>query len=141
MSVREAGPGDVEAILDLGERFHAFSPWRDRPFQREATRRTVEALIQSESGVLLFNGEGILGGVLSPIYFGGGVVAQELFWFADRGGRELIKAFEQWAGAKGADGVLMVNLAVNERTDALMCRMYERMGYGLRERHYWKELG
>lgn len=138
--IREAGEADIPAILELGERFHALSPWSDRRFRREATERTVRALIEQPNAVLLFNGHGILGGVLSPIYFGGGVVAQELFWFADSRGRELIKAFEEWAHANGADGVLMVNLALDDRTDALMHRMYSRMGYSLRERHYWKEL-
>lgn len=138
--VREAVGADIPAILDLGERFHGLSPWRDRPFNRDATEQTVRNLIASPHGALLFNGAGILGGVLAPIYFGGGLIAQELFWFADRGGRELIKGFEGWARDNGADGVLMVNLALNARTDALMDRMYQRMGYGLRERHYWKDL-
>jgi hypothetical protein len=138
--VREATEADIPAILDLGERFHALSPWRDRPFDREATERTVANLIASPQGVLLFNGEGILGGVLAPIYFGGGLIAQELFWFADRGGRELLDGFETWAREQGACGVLMVNLVLDERTDAIMNRMYERRGYALRERHFYKEL-
>lgn len=137
---RPATEADIPAILDLGERFHALSPWRDRPFDRGATEQTVRNLISAPCGALFFNGAGILGGVLSPIYFGGGLVAQELFWFADRGGRELLDAFEAWAAENGAAGVLMVNLVMNERTDAVMNRMYERRGYQLRERHFYKEL-
>lgn len=138
--IREAVEGDIPAILELGQRFHALSPWSDRPFNREATEQTVRNLIASPQGVLLFNGSGILGGVLAPIYFGGGLIAQELFWFADKGGRELLDGFERCAEASGACGVLMVNLVMDERTDAIMNRMYERRGYALRERHFYKEL-
>lgn len=138
--VREAVEADIPAILELGERFHAISPWRDRPFRRDATERTVRGLIESDYGVILFNGTGILGGVISPIYFGGGVIAQELFWFADRSGRELLDAFEGWAAENGACGVVMVNLVLEDRADAIMNRMYERRGYALRERHFYKEL-
>lgn len=138
--VREAAEGDVPAILDLGERFHALSPWRDRPFDRAATEQTVRALIAAPTAAMLFNGSGILGGILSPIYFGGGIVAQELFWFADRDGRALLDAFEAWAKANGADGILMIHLTLGEREDRVMSRMYERRGYGLREKHFYKEL-
>ncbi len=138
--VRPATHDDIPAILDLGERFHALSPWRDRPFSRDATEQTVRALIDNEDACLFFNGAGILGGVLSQIYFGGGLIAQEAFWFADKGGRELLDAFEAWAAQKGACGVIMVHLALNDRADAVMGAMYARRGYALRESHYFKEL-
>lgn len=131
---------DIPAMLDLGERFHAMSSWRDRPFDCETMRQVFVRLIQNPEMVLLYNGTGILGGFLSPIYFGGGLLAQEVFWFADKNGRELLDEFEAWARDLGADGVLMVNLALDERTDRVMDAMYRRRGYGLRERHYWKEL-
>lgn len=136
----QARESDIPAILDLGERFHALSPWRDRLFNRGATEKTVRTLISAPTGALFYNGHGILGGMLSPIYFGGGTVAQELFWFADKNGRELLDAFEAWAKERGADGVIMVNLALGEREDAVMNRMYERRGYQLRERHFYKEV-
>jgi len=140
MSVREATPEDFDAILEIGACFHEFSPWRDRPFSADATRAMLDRMTQSDDAVLLWNGSGILGGVVAPIYFGGGTVAQELFWFADANGRELLDAFEGWALGKGAAGVLMISLAIDERTDARMDRLYTRRGYGLRERNYYKEL-
>lgn len=140
MAVREATPEDFGAILEIGRRFHAFSPWRDRPFSDQATLEMLERITASDDAVLLWNGSGILGGLVAPIYFGGGVVAQELFWFADANGRELLDAFEAWAEDKGAAGVLMISLTIDERTDARMDRLYTRRGYGLRERNYYKEL-
>jgi GNAT superfamily N-acetyltransferase len=138
--VREATPGDFPAILEMGRRFHEFSPWRDRPFSDEATLEMLQRITDSEDAVLFTNGTGILGGVIAPIYFGGGSVAQELFWFADKGGRELLDAFEDWAEERGAVGVAMVALAIDERTDQRMGSIYERRGYRLRERSYYREL-
>lgn len=140
MTVREAAPGDFSAILEMGRRFHEFSPWRDRPFSDDATLEMLQRITDSDDAVLFTNGTGILGGVVAPIYFGGGVVAQELFWFADKGGRELLDAFEQWADDKGASGVLMISLAIDEKTDERMGKIYERRGYRLRERNYYKGL-
>lgn len=139
--VREAVPGDFPAILEMGRRFHEFSPWRDRPFSDEATLAMLQRITDSEDAVLFTNGTGILGGVVAPIYFGGGKVAQELFWFADKGGRELLDAFEAWAKERGADGILMISLALDERTDQRMGKIYERRGYRLRERNFYKEVG
>lgn len=138
--VRPATREDIPAILDIGERFHVFSPWRDLPFSREATAQMLERLMDADEGALFYNGHGILGGVVSQIYFGGGLVAQELFWFADKGGRELLEAFEAWAAEKGATGVLMISLAIDERTDERMDAIYRRRGYALRERNYYKEI-
>lgn len=140
MTVREATPEDFDAILEIGQRFHAFSPWRDRPFDADATRDMLNRMMASDDAVLLWNGTGILGGIVAPIYFGGGIVAQELFWFADRSGRELLDAFEAWAAGKGAAGVLMISLAIDERTDQRMEAIYQRRGYALRERTYYKDL-
>lgn len=138
--VKQATPDDFPSILEMGRRFHEFSPWRDRPFSDEATLEMLHRITESDDAVLFTNGTGILGGVVAPIYFGGGVVAQELFWFADKGGRELLDAFEQWADDKGASGVLMISLAMDEKTDERMGKIYERRGYRLRERNYYKGL-
>lgn len=136
----QATKADIPHILDMGERFHKLSPWRDRPYVREAVEQTLSNLIESPVGVLLYNGTGILGGVISPIYFGGGWVAQELFWFADRNGKELLDAFEEWAGEQGADCVVMAHLTLGEEADERMRRIYEKRGYSLRETHFYKGL-
>ena len=135
-----ASVSDVPHLLKLAQKFHAMSSWRDRPFNRDSMRETFINIIRNPNAILLYNGTGMIAGFLSPIYFGGGIVAQELFWFAEKNGRELIDAFEDWAKESGADGVLMVNLALDDRTDRVMDAMYRRRGYTLRERHYWKDV-
>lgn len=138
--VREATAHDLPAMLDIGRRFHEMSPWKDRPFSDEATMEMLARMDASPDAVVLFNGSGVLGGMIAPIYFGGGTIAQELFWFADKNGAELLTAFEDWAQGKGADGVMMISLALDEKTDGRMSKIYERRGYELRERNYYKEV-
>lgn len=138
--IREATAQDLPALLDIGERFHKLSPWRDRPYSPQAVVDTLARMTASPDAVVLFNGTGALGGMVAPTYFGGGLVAQELFWFADKSGRELLDGFEEWARDKGACGVAMISLAIDERTDSIMGKVYERRGYGLRERTYFKEI-
>lgn len=135
-----ATEADIPHILELGEKFHALSPWRDRPYVPEDVERTLRGLMVSDQGALLYNGSGILGGVLSPIFFGGGVVAQELFWFAEANGRELLEAFEAWAKESGADCIMMAHLTMGEDADARMKQIYEKRGYALRETHFYKGL-
>lgn len=137
---REATLSDVPNIVAIGRRFHAISPWSDQPFCGERTANTIISLMDAPNGVVFYNGHGILGGVVSQALFGSGIYAQELFWFADKGGRDLIQAFEEWAKTQGAKGVIMLNLTLDPRTDKLMDRMYKRKGYAMRERSYYKDL-
>lgn len=136
--MREFTEADLPAVLEIGERFHAFSPWRDRPFNRFAVTDTLARMSANPDAVVLFNGSGVLGGLIYPMYFGGGTVAQELFWFADRAGMQLLDWFEQWAKAKRADGVSMISLSIDDRTDGVMEKLYTRRGYELREKAYWR---
>lgn len=131
---------DIPAIVELGKKFHDLSPWRDRPFDADQTAEFLAGMIENPNACLFWNGEGMIGGVIAPIYFGGGLVAQELFWFAEKGGMSLLDTFEEWAHNAGASGLIMVSLSLNERADSLMDRIYQRRGYRLRERTYYKDL-
>lgn len=140
MTVRPATHDDLDHIVQLGERFHAQSPWADMLYEPETVRALLARMIDSDDAALFYNGSGMIGGVLSKPYFGGGLLAQELFWFADKGGRELLDTFEEWAHNAGASGVIMVSLETNERISGVMAKLYERRGYAIRERSYWKAL-
>lgn len=140
MSIREADILDVPHIVELGAKFHAMSPWSSQVYDVDVATHTVLQLIKSPDGVVFYNGSGILGASISPIFFGGGNVAHEHFWFAESGGRDLIKAYEKWAAEKNAVGILLMNLTLDPRTDKIMDRMYSRMGYTMREKNYYKAL-
>ena len=139
MSVRRAGAEDLDRCVELGAAFHAYSPHRSIPLDAVALREFLAGL--SEHGALFVSSAGMIGGVLSPLYFNPTyVVAAELFWWApEGGGRELREAFEAWAAAEGATAVQFCRLDDEHapRLDAL----YRRAGYRAIETSYLKEIG
>jgi hypothetical protein len=87
--IREATAADIEAVLDLGERFHAYSPWAYLTFDREAVAETVLRMIEAPKKRLIFLSEdGICGGLDKQAYTSllTTRVAVELFWYAPTGG-------------------------------------------------------
>tara|TARA_R100000951_G_scaffold63895_2_gene53683 strand:+ start:4655 stop:5092 length:438 start_codon:yes stop_codon:yes gene_type:complete len=138
--VREATYRDIPHLLGLGYKFHQYSPYRDLPYDINSVSDFIKVLIDSPTGVLYTNGEGVIGGLMHPLYFGGGNIAQELFWFAEGGGMELLSAFEGWAISQNASGVSVSSLVVGEREDRIIDKLYSRKGYKAHEKAYFKEL-
>lgn len=138
--IREARAEDIPQLVELGRKMHAMSSWRKLPYEASSTAEMMNNLIEAEAGVLLMHDHGMLGGLIGPVYFSPVKIAQEMFWFAERDGMSLLKGFEDWSKAQGADFVLMISQALDERTDRLMQKKYERRGYILKERQYVKEL-
>ena len=135
--IRRAGPEDIPAIVNMGRDFHAYSPWSAVPFDDEATEDFAAKMI--DGGVILMSDTGMIGGVLSPLYFNPAhVVAVELFWWATAGGGALREAFEEWAKDGGAHAVQFSALG-NTHSEA-MGRMFARHGYRPVETGYLKDL-
>lgn len=107
-------------------------------FDPEAVARMLAFLI--DNGLVLTNGEGAIGGMMAPIYFNPGkIVMEESFWWARRGGRDLLKEFCRAARAMGADFISLSTLE-NDR-QALVDRLVGSMGFRPLERRYLKDLG
>lgn len=138
--VRPATEADIPALVEMGREFVAMSPHRGMgEYDAAAVERMFAFLIESPVGLLLVNGEGFIGGVLSPVYFcPDKVMAEEHFWWARKGGRDLLRAFEAEARARGAAFVSMSTL-INEKS-SLADRIVTRMGFVPIERRYLKEL-
>lgn len=85
---------------------------------------------------------GVLGGVLAPNLFTGGVLASELFWYVlpdhRRHGTRLLFAFITWAKTVRVDQLLMGHLhfAVSER----VATAYDRVGFKKLETMYSMEI-
>lgn len=132
---RRATQEDVPEIVRLGADFHAMSPYRAIPYDPEAFAEFAGRLI--EHGVIFLSEDGMIGGLLNPLYFNPSVVmGAELFWFARQGGRALREAFEEWAKAGGAQGVQFSGLA-DDNTDRIR-KHFERAGYTAAEQAYFK---
>ena len=65
--IRKATHDDLDRIADMGRDFHAFSPWREIPFDRNSTKDFCARLI--DGGVILISDQGMIGGLVNPLYF------------------------------------------------------------------------
>lgn len=137
--VRTATHADVPQIMEWGRAFHAYSPWARDEFDAEAVRAAVTGLIDGEDRVILIHEHGMLGGLIGPVWTSPHVrMAQEAFWWADKGGKALLDAFEEWARQSGAKYVTMLSLP-DEKAER-MRQLYARAGYAPSESAFLKEV-
>jgi len=132
---------NLNRALGFASRFHRKSVWADCAFDEDAVAQFLGSLEASEDGFLRCTDHGIIGGVLTPLWFSpGAVLATELFWYSEdpKEGRALREAFEEWASDRGAAAVQM-SAQANERERALR-RIMSGAGYHPTEVSFWKAL-
>ncbi len=121
--IRTASVADIPAIIGMGAKFHAQA---DLPFPYDADAFGEFARGLIGGGVILLSDTGMIGGVIAPAYCGTSYrMAVEMFWWAERDGLALLRAFEGWAAAEGANEIRLSTLAALPRADALV----KRKGY------------
>lgn len=146
MTVRLATVADLPAILDMGEKFHAFSgEWV--PYCRDSAEASARMVLQM--GFVLVaerdgRAVGMLGVVVVPLFFNGAyTMAQELMWWVDEDARgsgaamRLIRAAEIEAAKRGACRLHMLRLA---NSPEHVGRLYDRLGYRPGESAHVKDL-
>lgn len=140
MTVRSATVDDIPALVEMGAKFHAMSPHAFLgEYDPQGIGNLLRFLATGSNTILLTNGEGLIGGVLAPVYFAPTkIMAEESFWWAGSGGGLLLAAFETEAKRLGADFVLLSTLH-NDRSDVID-RVVRRKGYAPVERRYIKEI-
>lgn len=138
MVIRAGTYGDIERLIEMGERMHNEGAYAFLPFDREKVRRlmisyindreTQCGLVAEEGGVII----GMFAGYLSDYFFCDERVACDMILYVDREHRgssaavRLIKAFRDWAGERGAREICLgVSTNVNRETTG---RFYEKMG-------------
>jgi len=145
MKIRIATADDLPAILDMGEKFHAFSE-DPVPYCRESSEVSVRQ-VMGMGFVLLAETDrpvGMLGVVIAPIFFNfAHSFAQELMWWVEESERStgaalrLIRAAEAEAKARGAVRIHMLRLA---KSPEHVGRLYDRLGYRPGEVAHAKDL-
>lgn len=137
MTVRRASLEDIPEIVAWGRKFYDASPWPGKSeFCPESLKNTLSSMIEGQGAVFL-NGSGICGGVIFPLFFNSSDhVAVELFWFAERGGWGLRKAFEAWAQDAGAKAMQWTCLA--DENEPRMRKHYSRLGFEPMETSFWR---
>lgn len=130
--MRFATLDDMPRLLAWGEEFHKASGMPCR-FDPDAVEAFLAGLI--ENGAVIVSDTGMIGGLLSPAYCDPEwIMAVELFWWAEKDGLALLRAFEEWAAENGANEVRMTSLAALPRADGIL----RRKGYAAAEISYRK---
>lgn len=131
---------DIPGLVSMGERFHAMSPHHGMgEYDRTAVSRMLRFMIANDNCLVLTNGTGAIGGVVAPVFFDPSkMMMEESFWYAGKGGRDLLKAFCAEARLMGADFILLSTLE-DDRIKGID-RVVGRMGFAPMERRYIKEL-
>jgi len=140
--IRVATVDDMPALIEMGRRFHAASPWADMPINEAHLTAHLTGFIEGDNSVV-FVLEDLTGGVglfVSPVYFSDHTVAQEVFWYCEspRNGRGLLEVAELWAANMGASRMSMICL--EGKNTEIVGKLYERRGYRPTEHTYMKAL-
>ncbi len=150
LSLKLAGPQDLQAFLRMSQLFH-----EDSPFHPVTTLSVAKLTLlfqtaidskHTQVAILLLKDEdravGMLVGMVGSPVFSDDLIASELAWFIEpeyRGSRkalQLVYAYEEWARRMGCKNVSMSLLTA--LTDA--SKTYERLGYTKTEISYLKAL-
>lgn len=131
---KEATLNDIPTLVPMLRKFWAASGY-EFPFDVNWVIHTLEELIESPDAVVYFHDHGLIGGAISPVWFSDRMIAQEMFWWASKDGRPLLKAFEDWARDRQVDGVAMIHLSTEDR----VAHLYRRRGYKPRETAFFRK--
>jgi GNAT superfamily N-acetyltransferase len=142
--IRPATYSDIPKMLEMGKRFFEASGYSDiAEFDTESLRASFEALLSSDSAVVLVGEGAMAAALIYPFYFNANhKTAQEMFWWVDpeqRGiGTQLLDALIAGCKAKGAESLSMI--ALERLTPEKVGGIYERRGFRPSERSYIKKL-
>lgn len=119
--IRAATVDDIPRLAEMGRKFHAAAQM-GFGFDLDAVSGLLGRMIEAPEAVVLTSGGGGIGGVLTPAYCDPKwIQAVELFWWAeDRQGLRLLREFEAWAEAKGANEIRMTTLSTIPESARLM---------------------
>jgi GNAT superfamily N-acetyltransferase len=140
--IRAASYEDIPRLVEMGQRFHRESPYRDHVAVNPGHMSLLGRQLM-EKGVLLVSERegkvcGMIGLFIFPHFLSGEPIAVEVFWWVEpeyRGeGIKLLREAEQQARTAGAARIQMI--APNDQ----VATIYERLDYGFVESAYQKAL-
>jgi hypothetical protein len=140
--IRTATAGDLPAILNQLPGLQA-ELGLELPFHETAARQTLEAINDSERGMILVldlrGVQGFLLGIAQPYAFAHILAAEEIAWWIAPRHRgpwagAMLDRFEAWAAGLGAR---LIGLS---HTGKSASAMYRRRGYACAETKYFREI-
>lgn len=149
IQVRRGTIEDIDALVEMGGRFFAFSAFSGFiPYDADAVRTGLTGLL--EHGVVLVadcDGQLVGGivGAMAPVWFNKDTrAATELAWWVNEdfrhtsAGIKLYRAFEQWAKDQGAHAIVMSDLVI--RGVAPAENLFRKLGFTTVERSHVKKV-
>ena len=143
--IRKAKHEDLLGILVLAKEFSMEAPKTHKWDLNKTTSFLSSAIDNSNMEIFVAEKDGQLGGAIvccvTEMYMSNTVVASDLAWFVNkdiRGTRsaiKLLKAFEDWGKAQGANYLAMADIEGLEN----LSNLYTRLGYSVCETTYMKE--
>jgi GNAT superfamily N-acetyltransferase len=146
--IRPATVDDSKAIVEMGLKFHASSPYVWMRATEQSITELCGLVFALERGAVILlaveDGKpfGMLAGALSKHLVTGQIFADEIVWWVDpayrgsrRAGPALLCSFKEWARERGCSMLKMI--APNP---SLVGEFYERQGFRLIEQIYVLEL-
>lgn len=134
--IRPAEVSDIPRLLEIGERFSRLARLDEHiGYDPDSMKATFEWLIENEHPFFVSETGTIAGTSTRHPFNHAHICVQELFWWAEGGGLELLKALEEWCDVH-AHSLRMITLesVEPERTG----KLYERRGYAPLEHSYVK---
>lgn len=135
--IRMALRDDIPQLLEWGDAFarQAEIDW----YAPESFEQTLLGMIENPDAAVILHDKGMIGGIIYPHFLNSNhKIAQEVFWWAEGNGADLMRAFEFWAESSGAKEVHMSCLD-HLRADAL-ARVYRSNGYRALDRSFARSL-
>lgn len=144
--IREATEDDIFDILVLAKEFSKEAP-STHTWNKEKTEAFLNsALLAPNMNIFVIDHdgeiEGAIVGLVAEMYMSHRVQATELAWFVSQEYRgkassiKLLKKYEEWAKAMGANQVGMGDIAAIADLE----KLYNRLGYKIAESVYLKEI-
>ncbi len=144
MTIREAVPADLDALVAMGCRFLASTSYRGLIRENPDQMRALAThLVSGEDGLMLVaevDGAlvGMIGCFMFPHPLSAERIASEVCWWVDPGqrgaGLKLLRQAEQWARGRAAVAFQMI------APDARVETLYTRLGFTKVETAYQKRI-
>ena len=145
MIVREAKRTDIDKLVALGIEFanvsqasHGFtvSEKKIRLFTQEIIGKDdwINLVLEDEGKI-----KGILAGVVNTPFFSEDILAQEVFWYVQEGGKEGLKLMFQFEILAKQRGCKKISFGYKPAFVDMKV-IFDRMGYRLMESQYIKDV-
>jgi hypothetical protein len=147
VSIRLAKFDDVQELLDTGEQFFNLGDMGPRiTYDKVVLCKTLINLITDDNCCLFVDDklQGVIAGVVSPMWFSDNLMGQELLWWVNpearhsKVGFQLMNKLIKWFEDKGVAAYSMYSL--EHSNPEQMDRIYKRKGFTQTEHTYTRIL-